>query len=261
MLVMLSAALAFEATSDLVMGSAPQTSVSLRQAEGLWYSGTRYHFTRLTAELSPRTSRLVEPGLKVRGSMYAVGVPSEDAFLLSPGNPGLELWLTVRPSENALLAVFVGVTPVYLGATPAFHVLPHETDSMGGLAGLHLARRRASVELQQTFMGQVGPWDPAFGMSQSALAWHATDQLVLMGTGTVSSLGHRVGLMTRWSPRSKVSVALGLDLPFAALGEEDTVPVDVVVELRVQRPRQEGSAPREMPLGMWEGFKESLQGR
>ena len=56
-------------------------------------------------------------------------------------------------------------------------------------------------------------------------------------------------------------MALGLDLPFAALGEEDTVPVDVVVEVRVQRPRQEGSAPRETPLEMWEGFKESLQGR
>ena len=115
MLVMLSAALAFDATSDLLMGSTPQTSVSLRQAEGPWYSGTRYHFTRLTAELAPRRAWLVEPGLKVRGSMYAVGVPSEDAFLLSPGNPGLELWLTLRPFEDAQLAVFAGVMPVYLG--------------------------------------------------------------------------------------------------------------------------------------------------
>lgn len=261
MLVMLSAALAFDATSDLLMGSAPQTSVSLRQVEGPWYSGTRYHFTRLTAELAPRRAWLVEPGLKVRGSMYAVGVPSEDALLLSPGNPGLELWLTLRPSEDALLAVFAGVMPVYLGATPAFHVLPHETISTGGLAGLHMGGRRASVELQQTFMGQAGLWNPTFLMSQSALAWHVTDRLVVMGTGTVSTLGHRAGLMTRWSPRPAVSVALGLDLPFVALGEDDTVPVDVVVELRVQRPRQEGVVPREAPLEMWEGFKESLQGR
>ena len=82
-----------------------------------------------------------------------------------------------------------------------------------------------------------------------------------MGRGTVSTVGHRAGLMTRWSPRPKGSVALGLDRLFVAGGEDDTVPLDVVVELRVQRPRQEGVVPREVPVEMWEGFKESLQGR
>jgi hypothetical protein len=262
MLVILSAAFAFEATSDLVLGSVPQTSVSLRQAEGPMYNGTSYHFSRLTAELAPGTQRHFEPGLKVRGSVYGLNVPSEQSGHFSFGNPTVELWLTGRPNDNSQVSLIVGGSTVALGDASAFHVLPYETATSGPLLGFHASGQAGALELQQTVLAQQGFFlSPLFVMSQTSVGGALRDDLHLLGTGTWTNFGSRLGMTARWQPRPAIDVGLGLDVPIEALFADDTVPLDVILEVRLERPREDGISRRKAPRQMREDLQDWVQGR
>jgi hypothetical protein len=68
-------------------------------------------------------------------------------------------------------------------------------------------------------------------------------------------------MTARWQPRPAIDVGLGLDVPIEALFADDTVPLDVILEVRLERPREDGISRRKAPRQMREDLQDWVQGR